>query len=77
MLPERNMGDRDRIVRGVAGVWLLATALSAALDDRRVTATTLGIAGVGLLGNALSGRCGGNRLLGIDTTGRGEDEAGR
>lgn len=66
---DRNMGDRDRIIRGVAGIWLLAMAVSAALDDRRVAATTVGIAGMGLLGNALSGRCGGNLLLGIDTTG--------
>lgn len=68
MLPDRNMGNRDRIIRGVVGIWLVATALSAAFDERRITATTLGIAGLGLLGNAMSGRCGGNRLLGIDTT---------
>lgn len=65
---DRNMGERDRIIRGVAGIWLLAMAVSAALDDRRVVATTLGIGGLGLLGNARSGRCGGNLLLGVDTT---------
>lgn len=61
------MGTGDRIVRGVAGVWLCALAVSAALEDRRVTALTAAIAGLGLLGNAGSGFCGGNRALGIDS----------
>lgn len=65
---EQNMGDIDRIIRGVAGIWLLALAISAVLDERSVTATITAIAGLGLLGNAASGTCGGNLVLGIDTT---------
>lgn len=61
------MGDVDRIVRAVAGIWLLALATSAILDDRRTTAIAAAVAGLGLLGNATSGFCGGNLILGIDT----------
>ena len=65
---KRNMGNGDRILRGVAGIWLLAVAASAMRAGRQVTAITAFIAGFGVLGNAASGFCGGNRLLGIDTT---------
>ena len=64
----KNVGGLDRIVRGVLGSWLVAVAVAAFLDDRRVTAATAGIAGAGLLQNAATGFCGGNALLGIDTT---------
>ena len=69
MVLERNMSDSDRIVRGVAGIWLLAMAVGALLDDRRVVAATTGIAGLGLLMNSATGHCGGNAALGIDTSG--------
>lgn len=65
---EQNMGEVDRIIRGVAGIWLLAVAVSGFFAERRVVAITAAIAGFGLLGNAASGFCGGNLLLGIDTT---------
>lgn len=61
------MGDLDRGIRGIVGIWLLALAVSALLDDRDRTAATAAIAGVGLIGNAISGTCGGNTLLDIDT----------
>lgn len=65
---QQNVGGIDRVVRGVLGIWLLAVAVSAFLDDRRTTAATTAIAGAGLLRNAQSGHCGGNALLSIDTT---------
>ncbi|WP_128477480.1 DUF2892 domain-containing protein [Halorussus pelagicus] len=58
----------NRVVRGVLGIWLVAVAISAFLDDKRVTAATAAIAGAGLLRNAQAQHCGGNVLLGIDTT---------
>lgn len=64
----QNVGDADRIIRGVAGIWLLAVAVSAVLEERSKIATITATAGLGLLGNAVSGVCGGNLLLGIDTT---------
>jgi hypothetical protein len=63
----RNMSTADRVVRGVAGIWLLAMAVGALLDRRDVVAAITGIAGLGLLSNSLTGHCGGNALLGIDT----------
>lgn len=69
---ERNVGGFDRIIRGVLGTWLVAVAVAAYLDDRNATAATAAIAGAGLLQNAATGFCGGNALLGIDTT---SDEA--
>lgn len=65
---QRNVGGLDRIVRGVLGIWLLAVAVAAFVADRRVTAVTAAIAASGLLFNATTRFCGGNYLLGIDTT---------
>ncbi|AUV84078.1 DUF2892 domain-containing protein [Salinigranum rubrum] len=65
----QNMSTADRVVRGVVGIWLLAMAVGAALDRRNVVAAIAGIAGAGLLSNSLTGHCGGNALLGIDTSG--------
>lgn len=64
-----NLDEVDRIGRGVAGIWLVAFAVSAARAGRRDAAATAGVAGLGLLQNAATGFCGGNRLFGIDTTG--------
>lgn len=64
---ERNVGGLDRIVRGVVGIWLLAVAFAAYLDDRRGAALLAGLAGQGLLFNAVTRYCGGNALLGVDT----------
>ncbi|QLK25302.1 DUF2892 domain-containing protein [Natrinema zhouii] len=65
---QRNVGGLDRIVRGVLGIWLLAVAGAAILTDRRAIAVTTAIAAAGLLFNATTRFCGGNYLLGIDTT---------
>ncbi|QIB75089.1 DUF2892 domain-containing protein [Halogeometricum borinquense] len=64
----QNVGESDRILRGVLGVWLVAVAVSALRVGRRTTAALTGLAGLGLLQNAATGFCGGNRLFGIDTT---------
>ncbi|QLG50843.1 YgaP family membrane protein [Natrinema halophilum] len=64
----RNVGGLDRIVRGVLGTWLLVVAATAVMSGRRITAVTTAVAGIGLLINAVTQFCGGNFLLGIDTT---------
>ena len=58
----QNVGGRDRIVRGVLGIWLVGVAVVAYLDDRRTAAAVAGIAGAGLLQNAETGFCGCNAL---------------
>ena len=65
---ERNVGGLDRIVRGVLGVWLVVVAAAAYRDDKPERAAIAAVAGVGLLQNAVTCFCGGNYLLGIDTT---------
>lgn len=65
---ERNVGGLDRIVRGVLGTWLVVVGLAAHLDGERTRAVIALIAGSGLLVNAIGRFCGGNYLLGIDTT---------
>ncbi|SFR58717.1 YgaP family membrane protein [Halogeometricum limi] len=64
----RNVGGRDRILRGVLGVWLVVVAVAAYSEDRRLSAAVAGLSGAGLLQNAATGFCGGNFLFGIDTT---------
>jgi len=70
-----NVGGLDRIGRGVAGIWLLAVAVAAYLDDQNAKAAIGAVAGAGLLQNAWTGYCGGNHLFGVDTT-RGEPGSG-
>ena len=65
---ERNVGGLDRIVRGVLGIWLVVVAAAAYRDDKPERAAIAAVAGVGLLQNAVTCFCGGNYLLGIDTT---------
>lgn len=65
---EQNMSDADRIIRGVVGIWLLAMSAGAFLDKRHVVGAITGIAGLGLVSNSWTGHCGGNALLGIDTS---------
>ncbi|WP_247729605.1 YgaP family membrane protein [Halovivax limisalsi] len=66
---DRNVGGLDRIVRGVVGIWLLVVAVAALAVGARGRATIAAVAGAGLCWNALTRFCGGNYLLGIDTTG--------
>ncbi|WP_372910197.1 DUF2892 domain-containing protein [Salinigranum sp.] len=68
MALRQNMSTADRVVRGVAGIWLLAMAAGATLGRRGTVAAITGITGLGLLSNSLTGHCGGNALLGIDTS---------
>ena len=65
---KRNVGGLDRIVRGVLGIWLVVVAAAAYRDDKPERAAIAAVAGVGLLQNAVTCFCGGNYLLGIDTT---------
>ena len=69
---KRNVGGLDRIVRGVLGIWLVVVAAAAYQDGKRERAAIAGIAGLGLLQNAATCFCGGNYLLGIDTTTDGD-----
>ncbi|MEM4780130.1 MAG: DUF2892 domain-containing protein [Halalkalicoccus sp.] len=64
----KNVGGVDRLLHGVLGIWLVAVAVGAYLDDQRTKAAIAGIAGAGLLQNAGTGFCGGNALFGVDTT---------
>lgn len=65
---KQNMSQADRVVRGVVGIWLLAMSVGALLDRRHVIGAVTGIAGLGLLSNSVTGYCGGNAVLGIDTS---------
>lgn len=65
---QRNVGGRDRIVRGVLGIWLIVVAFAAYRDDAHERAAIAAIAGLGLCWNVVTRFCGGNWLLGIDTT---------
>ncbi|WP_436345238.1 YgaP family membrane protein [Natronorubrum sp. FCH18a] len=65
---QRNVGGTDRIVRGILGIWLVVVAAAASQDGQRERAVIAGVAGLGLLWNALTRFCGGNYLLGVDTT---------
>lgn len=65
---KQNMSKADRVVRGIVGIWLLAMAVGALLDKRHRVGAITGIAGIGLLSNSLTGHCGGNAILGIDTS---------
>jgi len=67
MQPEPNMGRTDRTIRAIAGIWLLALAISASLDRRYRVSVAAGVAGVGLCLNSVLGFCSGNHLFGIDT----------
>nr|WP_245726727.1 DUF2892 domain-containing protein [Natronorubrum sediminis] len=62
------MSQADRVIRGVSGIWLLSMSVGAVLDRRYVIGAITGIAGLGLLSNSVTGHCGGNAVLGIDTS---------
>lgn len=65
---QRNVGGFDRIARGVLSIWLLVVAAAAYQDEKRERAAITAIAGLGLSYNVLFGFCGGNYLLGVNTT---------
>jgi len=68
----KNVGGRDRLVRGVLGVTLLAVALGAFVTNRQTIGLVSGLAGLGLSFNAATQFCGLNALLGIDTCSRAD-----
>jgi hypothetical protein len=72
-----NLDEVDRTVRGIAGIWLVATAVSAARAEDRTTALLTGVAGLGLLQNAATGVCGGGLLFGFSTATSGQSEGQR
>lgn len=67
---EKNVGGADRIARGILGVGLLVVAIGTFLANRRSTALAAGLGSAALLFNFATGRCGANKLLGIDTCSR-------
>lgn len=67
---EKNVGGVDRIARGILGVGLFVAAIGAFLVNRRSTALAAGLGSAALLFNFATGRCGMNKLLGIDTCSR-------
>jgi hypothetical protein len=67
---ERNVGGMDRIARGVVGVCLLAVAVGALFAGRRSAGVAAAVGSAALLFNFTTGRCGLNKLLGINTCSR-------
>lgn len=68
VIPEKNVGGRDRLVRGVLGTVLLAVALVAYRRENAPAAAVAALASGGLLFNAVTQFCGCNAALGVDTT---------
>lgn len=68
MALERNVGDRDRLVRGGLAVFLAAVAAWSFARGRVRLGGTAGVVALGLGFNAVTCFCGMNELLGIDTT---------
>jgi hypothetical protein len=67
---EKNVGGMDRIARGILGAVLVVVAIRAFVGNRRSTAIAAGLGSAGLLFNFATGRCGMNKLLGINTCSR-------
>lgn len=68
MVLSRNVGGRDRQVRGVVGAVMLVVAVWTLLAGNRGRAAVVAVAGAGLLFNAVTCFCGINALLGVDTS---------
>lgn len=68
MIPEKNVGGRDRAARGVLGAVLFAVAVVAYRRENGSVAALVALASSGLLVNAVTGFCGCNAALGVDTT---------
>ena len=63
----RNVGGADRLVRGVFGSGLLTVAIGALLAERCSAGVAAAVGSAALLFNVTTGRCGMNKLLGINT----------
>lgn len=68
---ERNVGGRDRLLRGILALVLAVVALASVLTGRRTMGLLTAVVAVGLALNYITCFCSLNRLLGLDTT---EDE---
>ncbi len=64
----KNVGGRDRTVRGILAVVLAIVAIGALREGRRTRGTLAAIGAIGLGINAVTCFCGLNAALGIDTT---------
>ena len=65
---EKNVGGTDRIVRTVLAVVLTVLAVSALQKGKRRSGLLAGVGALAFGFNATTGVCGGNALLGRDTT---------
>ncbi|CCQ36583.1 DUF2892 family protein [Natronomonas moolapensis 8.8.11] len=69
MSVSKNVGGRDRLVRGVLAAVLTVIAIKTLTSGRRRTAVLAAIGALGFGFNATTCYCGTNEALGIDTTG--------
>lgn len=67
MALKRNVGGRDRQVRGVLGGVLLLAGLAGWTSDYRIAGALALAVGLGLLANAVTQFCTINALLGVNT----------
>lgn len=65
---EKNVGGRDRLVRGVLAAVLSVVAVRSFRKGKRKTGLLAGIGALGFGFNATTQYCGMNETLGIDTT---------
>ena len=65
---ERNVGGRDRLVRGVLAVVLTLVAVRTLRSGNRKLGLVAVVGALGFGFNATTCFCGTNRLLGVDTT---------
>lgn len=75
MLPDRNVGGRDRALRGLLGAVALVVAVLSYRRENRSRAALAGLAASGLLFNYVTGYCGCNAALGVDTTADADADA--
>lgn len=66
---EKNVGGTDRIVRALLAVVLTVVAVSALRKGERRSGLLAGVGALAFGFNATTCFCGGNALLGRDTTG--------
>ncbi len=65
---DRNVGGRDRLLRGVLAIALTVVALGALRGGNRTRGLLAGVGALALGFNATTCFCGLNRALGIDTS---------
>lgn len=65
---DRNVGGRDRLIRGLLTVVLTVVAIGALRDGRRTGGLLAGVGALALGFNTTTCFCGLNHALGLDTT---------